>query len=134
LVQRASSSMAETSFLECPEPRGQYAVGQCDCLWRSPRGHKIVVRIFYPVDKEDAADCERAAWLPDTYGTEGFTYAQVCNFSYVALDWASVFDCAGVNSGWAVPVGSRAPPPARGPGRRLPALRVILLNRAIAPV
>jgi hypothetical protein len=69
--------MAENGFLECPEPGGQYAVGQCDCLWQSASGRKIVVRIFYPVDKDEAVGCERAAWLPQTYGTEGVTYAQV---------------------------------------------------------
>jgi len=68
--------MAENGFLECPEPGGKYAVGQCDCLWQSASGHKIVVRIFYPVDKDEAVGCERAAWLPQTYGTEGITYAQ----------------------------------------------------------
>ena len=78
-------------MLEVSPPSGPFAVGQCDCMWRSAEvadsnqgsevggetgvlAHKLMVRIYYPVDKEAARLCPPGAWLPDSHG--GGSYAE----------------------------------------------------------
>jgi hypothetical protein len=74
-------------------PSGPFAVGQCDCMWTSVDtahssgvgeggggdaekmpAHKLMVRIYYPVDREAASKCPPGAWLPDSHG--GGSYAE----------------------------------------------------------
>jgi hypothetical protein len=73
-------------MLKITKPAGPYAVGQCDCMWMdaaaeqpqaggggedsgAPRPrHKLMVRMFYPVEPEASAQCTPGVWLPDSYG------------------------------------------------------------------
>ena len=80
-------------MLKVSPPSGQFAVGQCDCMWTSvdtvdssgvgevgggdtgkTPTHKLMVRIYYPVDREAASKCPPGAWLPDSHG--GGSYAE----------------------------------------------------------
>ncbi|EKX51989.1 hypothetical protein GUITHDRAFT_102603 [Guillardia theta CCMP2712] len=75
-------------FLTFPEQTGRFAVGQCDIMWQSRQENgkeqtKMVVRLFYPVMPEDASKAEKAAWLPDQYGANSYSYAQ----AYARFFW-----------------------------------------------
>eukprot|EP00960_Hanusia_phi_P059855 764308-Hanusia_phi.AAC.6 len=75
-------------FLTFPEQTGRYAVGQCDAMWQSREEDgkeqmKMVVRLFYPVLPEEAGNAQKAAWLPDQYGANSYSYAQ----AYARFFW-----------------------------------------------
>lgn len=75
-------------FLTFPDPPGPYAVGQCDAFWKEEWGEgdkkkQIVVRIFYPVDKDVADKYEMAHWLPEKENATAGQYAE----AYAKFMW-----------------------------------------------
>ena len=80
-----------SSMFAISKPTGPFSVGQCDCLWvdeatvpaeqagssAKPR-HKLMVRVYYPVEAEVAAKCQPGTWLPESYGMGSYAeaYAQ----------------------------------------------------------
>ena len=74
-------------FLAFPNPSGSYAVGQLDAFWKetpdATNGHRLMVRIFYPVDKDDTVGLQNATWLPETYGAKTISYAE----AYAKFMW-----------------------------------------------
>ena len=70
-------------MLEVTPPSGPFAVGQVDCFWRTPQSEeeadspealKVMVRIYYPVEREAAKTCPPGSWLPDSFS--GPSYAE----------------------------------------------------------
>ena len=80
-------------LLEVTKPAGPFAVGQCDCMWldaapaqRAPGAqsaddgvpvpkHKLMLRIYYPVEPDVAAQHAEASWLPNDYGVRSYAEA-----------------------------------------------------------
>mmetsp|Transcript_616 Transcript_616/g.1427 ORF Transcript_616/g.1427 Transcript_616/m.1427 type:complete len:446 (-) Transcript_616:46-1383(-) len=69
-------------FLTMPEVSGRFAVGQLDCLW-ADGDKKLVVRVFYPVEKEGSEDLPKGRWLPQRFGSNSLSYAE----SYARFMW-----------------------------------------------
>lgn len=83
--------------LEINKPTGPFAVGQCDGCWLEElpgaaeaeagadapasnstdarKKHRLMVRVYYPVEEEAAANCSPGKWLPDGHGVGSYAQA-----------------------------------------------------------